>query len=166
MKKNTRPRIQIIRGLPGSGKTTLALKRYPHLMRIETDMYFNRRGAYRFSMENNRKAVEWFHEEVESMCYAGLDFVVTGVLSAHTERLDEVIDTASALGYEIYIKTLTSHFRTIHGVPKEHFERMEKAFCTEKKLKTKYENNKRVHFGMMPTKYRLAHKNKKGNKEK
>ena len=160
-----RPRLQIIRGLPGSGKTTLALKRYPHLMRIETDMYFNRRGAYRFTKENNRNAVEWFHEEVENMCYAGLDFVVTGVLAAHTERLDEVIDTAYTLGYDVYIKTLTSQYSGIHGVPEKHFEGMKKSFCKENELKSKYKKFKRVHFGLMPTKYPLAHL-KKGNKKK
>ena len=157
MNKKQRPRLQIIRGLPGSGKTTLALKRYPQLMRIETDMFFNRQGAYRFTMENNRNACEWFQEEVESMCHAGLDFVVTGVLAAHTERLYEVIETAYLYGYDIYIKTLTSQYKTIHGVPKKHFEGMRKAFTAEKELKKKYGGNKSIHFGLMPTKYPLAH---------
>lgn len=166
MNKKQRPRLQIIRGLPGSGKTTLALKRYPQLMRIETDMYFNRKGAYRFTMDNNIRACEWFQEQVDIMCWDGMDFVVTGVLAAHTERLDEVVETANHYGYDIYIKTLTSQYKGIHGVPKEHFEGMKKAFCSENDLKIKYKKLKRVHFGLMPTKYPLAHLQKKGNKSK
>ena len=73
------PRMQIIRGLPGSGKTTLAVKRYSQLMRLETDMLFYRRGAYRFNLENNRKAVDFFMESVSYFCSFGFDFVVTGV---------------------------------------------------------------------------------------
>jgi hypothetical protein len=117
-------------------------------------------------MENNRNACEWFQEEVESMCYAGLDFVVTGVLAAHTERLDEVVETANLFGYDIYIKSLTSQYKGIHGVPKEHFEGMRRAFCTEKELKKKYVGWKRVHFGLMPTKYPLAHLQKKGKQKR
>ena len=157
MDKRQRPRMQIIRGLPGSGKTTLAVKRYSHLMRIETDMYFNRRGAYRFTLETNRRAVEWFQDEVENMCASGLDFVVTGVLAAHTERLDEVIETGILYGYDIYIKTLTSQHKTIHGVPERHLDGMRKSFTPEKELRKRYEKNKQVHFGLMPTKYPLAH---------
>lgn len=58
-KTATRPRLQIIRGLPGSGKTTLALKNFSHLMRIETDMFFSRGGKYVFTLDLNKQAVNY-----------------------------------------------------------------------------------------------------------
>lgn len=67
-KKSNRPRLQVIRGLPGSGKTTLALKRYPHLLRLESDFFFYTRGAYRFSLPRNKKAVDWLFNAVKMFC--------------------------------------------------------------------------------------------------
>ena len=58
---NNKPRLQIIRGLPGSGKTSLAIDRYSHLLRIETDMFFMRKGKYTFTLDLNKKAVKWFN---------------------------------------------------------------------------------------------------------
>ena len=159
--KNDRPRIQIIRGLPGSGKTTLALKRYPHLMRLETDMFFNRQGAYRFTLLNNNLAVEWFFKEIRLLCDSGLDFVTTGVFAAHTERLQETINIAWTKGYDIYIKTLTTQYKGIHGVPQEHLNAMKEFFLPERELKRMYNGDPQVHFGLMPTKYPLAHLMKK-----
>lgn len=160
MNKKHKPRLQIIRGLPGSGKTTLALSRYSNLMRIETDMYFSREGEYRFTLPLNRKACVWFLKAVENFCIQGFDFVTTGVFAAHTERLSSVIETALQYGYEVYIKTLTDSHGSIHGVPKEHLDAMKASFVLEQELKRTYRDEKKVHFGLMPKKYPLAHLNR------
>ena len=157
--KQNRPRLQIIRGLPGSGKTTLALKMYPHLLRLETDMFFYSKGAYRFTMERNRTAVDWFREEVMRLCGYDIDFVVTGVFAAHTERLEFVIEMALIAGYDVYIKTLTTQFKGIHAVPEEHFNAMKATFLPEKELKKMYPRKDfpQIHFGLMDKGMELAH---------
>ena len=162
--KQSKPRLQIIRGLPGSGKTTLALRRYSHLMRLETDMFFYSRGAYRFTMERNHDAVEWFKEEVRRLCATGMDFVVTGVFAAHTERLDFVIAAGLARRYDVYIKTLTSQHKGVHAVPEEHFKAMKAAFVPHAELCEKYAEYPHVHFGLMPTKYPLEHLKRRNRK--
>lgn len=161
----SRPRLQIIRGLPGSGKTTLALKRYPHLLRLETDMFFYSKGEYRFSMKRNEMAVEWFLSEVELLCSGEVDFVATGVFAAHTERLQETIVRALDHGYDVYVKTLTTQFKGIHGVPQEHFDAMKASFIPEDDLRRAYKHIERVHFGLMDKGMTLAHlkKQKKEN---
>ena len=156
----SRPRIQIIRGLPGSGKTTLALKKYPHLLRLETDMFFYSKGAYRFSMKRNEMAVEWFLSEVDLLCSCKVDFVATGVFAAHTERLQETISMALDNGYDVYVKTLTTQYKGIHGVPKEHFDAMKASFVPDDELRNFYRKNHRVHFGLMDKGMTLAHLNK------
>lgn len=160
--KQNRPRLQIIRGLPGSGKTSLALKRYSHLMRVETDMYFYREGAYRFTLDNNKKAVEWFNKEVETLCRQGLDFVVTGVFAAHTERLVNTINCGRKYGYDIYIKTLTTQYKGIHAVPKAHYNAMKESFISDKTLRQMYQlwDSQTIHFGLMGKGMKLAHKKK------
>ncbi|MBO6031758.1 MAG: hypothetical protein J6Q22_09815 [Prevotella sp.] len=166
MEKN-RPRMQIIRGLPGSGKTTLALKRYSHLMRLETDMYFYRNGSYRFTLKNNKAAVKWFERMVGEACSNGVDFVVTGVFSAHTERLKTVINLGLAYGYDVYIKTLTSRYKGIHEVPKKHYDAMKHSFVDDRELKKQYSSPvfRGVHFGLMDKGMSLEHLKKTNKKE-
>ena len=86
-----------------------------------------------------------------------MDFVLTGVFAAHTERLPSVIATALQYGYEVWIKTLTTNYRSIHGVPKEHLDLMKASFMTEKELKKTLRGNKSIHFGIMSGNYPLAH---------
>lgn len=155
--KFKKPRLQIIRGLPGSGKTTLALKHFPHLMRVETDMFFTRKGEYTFTLDLNKKAVKWFNKTIRDLCKTGMDFVVTGVFAAHTERLKDTIIAGLINGYEVYIKTLHSDFGNIHNVPSDHLNSMKKDFVSERYLRQIYSANininfKHVHFGLMPSK--------------
>lgn len=145
-----RPMLQIIRGMPGSGKTTLAVKRYPHLLHFESDMYFTRAGRYKFTKKRNAEAVDWFLTNVSNVAnFDKIDFVITGVFAAHTERLQHCIDQALLNGYEVYIKTLKNDFGNIHNVPKAHLDAMRAAFVSDRELKEKYKGCKRIHFGLM-----------------
>lgn len=145
-KQSSKPRLQIIRGLPGSGKTTLALQRYPHLMRIETDMFFSRQGKYIFTNKLNEEAILWFEDMVFNCAYAKMDFIVTGVFAANTERFDRVIRTARDFGYEVYVKTLTHDYGNIHNVPQKTLDSMKAAFVDENELAKRYSRYKNVYF--------------------
>lgn len=143
-----RPNLYIFRGLPGSGKTTTALQYFPHLMRVETDMYFSRRDKYIYTAQLNRKAVRWFNETVWDLAQTGMDFVVTGVFASHTERLDWVIQNGLDCGYNVYIVTKTADYGNIYNVPKKRLEAMRADFVPEDELKKIYKGNRRIHFGL------------------
>ena len=144
-----KPMLQIVRGLPGSGKTTLAVERYYNLLRLETDMFFTRGGTYTFTMELNEKAVKWFGEAVRAVADTGMDFVVTGVFTAHTERLGDVIEVGLSHGYDVWVKTLTEDHGSVHGVPNEHLTAMAESFVTDNELERIFAP-KGVKFGLMP----------------
>ena len=146
----SRPRLQIIRGLPGSGKSTLALDRYSNLLRLETDMFFTSGGRYTFTLPLNAFAVKWFNRTVEATLRTGMDFVVTGVFAAHTERLDKTIEAAQERGYEVWVKTLTSRYGDVHGVPKPHYATMKHVFLSDRRLRQLYSGTPNLHFGLMP----------------
>ena len=68
-------------------------------------------------------------------------------------------------GYDVYVKTLTTQYKGIHGVPKEHFDAMKSSFVPEEDLINVYKHNTRVHFGLMDKGMELAHlKNQKKGK--
>lgn len=144
-----KPRLQIIRGLPGSGKSTIARIRYGGLYRLETDFYFQRNGEYKFTDELNKRACKWFLYSVSRTCFQGLDFVVTGVFAAHTERLSDTIQIALDSGYEVWVQTLVDDFGNIHNVPQEHLDAMREAFVSDEDLHRMYADKPDVHFGLM-----------------
>lgn len=153
-----RPRLQIIRGLPGTGKTTLAIKRYSHLMRVEADMFYARRGQYRFSDVLSRTATAWYNRTVTDFCAEGFDFVVTGVFGTMYGRLEKTIQIATCWDYDIFIKTRTRRFKSVHAVPEEVLNDMAAAFLLDEELKyfLRENPNERVHFGLMSSALPIA----------
>ena len=93
--------------------------------------------------------VKWFNKTINNFAKTGMDFVVTGVFAAHTERLEKTIQAGLDNGYDVYVKTLNTDFGNIHNVPQEHLDAMKAAFVSERELKRKYKGKKRVHFGVM-----------------
>ena len=143
------PRMQIIRGLPGSGKTTLAINEFPDLFRIEADMYLTRGGEYVFTPELAAQATEWLYAQVEAAAEAGIDFVITGVFSGETERLTNVIEIAADRGYEVYIHTLDSDYGNTHGVPERTIKLMKAGFMSDDELLWLLPESSGYMFGLM-----------------
>ena len=143
--------MQIIRGLPGAGKTTLALKEYPDIFRIEADMFFTRGGKYYFMTELVGESTKWFYDTIRLAVSSGVDIVLTGVFPGHsTSRLPNVIAMALENDYEVYIKTLLTDYGNTHGVPEKQLGMMKKAFVPEEVLSSIYAEHRQVHFGLMP----------------
>ena len=85
--------------------------------------------------------------------------VVMSPLNRAAERLQETIARALKYKYDVYIKTLTTQFKGIHAVPKEHFDAMKANFIPEKELKKIYPSKDfpQVHFGLMGKGMELVH---------
>ena len=117
-------KLVIIRGLPGSGKSTmaktLALVGYRH---FEADQYFERDGAYRFDPEKLKEAHAWCLLQAKHCMLQGKDCVVSNTFTKLWE-MKPYIDLARALDAEIQIIVASGKWKNVHNVPEEVIERM------------------------------------------
>lgn len=114
------PRLVLIRGVPGTGKTTLAREYakqgYVH---CENDQYFlGHGGKYPFNEALWPAAKNDCLLRVGRAMHAGKDVVVANTFTQHWQ-MDSYLNLAHALGYEVNIITLTHEYGSIHNVPAE-----------------------------------------------
>lgn len=106
------PRLVLIRGLPGTGKTTLAhgylAKGYRHL---EADQFFMQSGQYRFHKERLPEAHEWCLDQTRRALEDGGYVCVANVFAAVADVKQY---TELGVGYEIVEATYTG--RSKHKV--------------------------------------------------
>lgn len=113
--------LTLIRGLPGSGKSTYAQKL--GCFHIEADMYFIRDGQYNFNPGSKSLAHVWCQKTTFEAMKQGLDVVVSNTFTEIWE-LAPYIERAKKLGYNIKIICMTGEYRTIHSVPDAVLEKM------------------------------------------
>ena len=71
--------LRLIRGLPGSGKTTLA-KQY-NCLHLEADMYFIKNGQYSFDKHQLQNAHQWCLLQTEIALKNNMDVVVSNTFT-------------------------------------------------------------------------------------
>jgi len=71
--------LVLIRGLPGSGKSTMAEKDFPGHRLIEADLYFIRNGKYKYKAREAKQAHAWCLAETRAAIAAGTDTVVANI---------------------------------------------------------------------------------------
>jgi len=109
----------LLRGLPGSGKTTLAeLLVDKH---IEADMYFidEETGEYKFNQRDLPKAHNWCRNVVEDWMTDGdVKIVVANTFTQEWEMKD-YYELAAKYGYKVHSLIIENRHgnKSIHGVP-------------------------------------------------
>lgn len=117
-------KLILIRGLPGSGKSTIAkMYRRMGFHHYEADMYFQGLFGYNFDPTKLREAHEWCQKQTQNSLLRGYSVVVANTFTQLWE-LQPYLDMASDLGAEVEIIVATGNYRNIHGVPDEIIERM------------------------------------------
>lgn len=125
------PKLIIIRGAPGSGKSTMAYKlqdQDPSLRHWEADDYFFIGSKYVFDPRLLPSAHEWCHSSVLHDLRNGNDVVVSNTFTRCWEMskymgLGGVID-------DLHIEVIELHTEYVnrHGVPEEKVDQMRRRF--------------------------------------
>lgn len=120
--------LVIIRGFPGSGKSTHARVHYPDHLHYEPDhFYCDTQGRYRFDAQLWTQACEWTLALTDFALARGESVVVTDVLPRIAD-LDPYRNLAAAHGAILKIITLFGTHGNTHRVPVYVLRRMAKEF--------------------------------------
>ena len=121
------PKLIIFRGLPGSGKTTIA-NQMGTIVLSPADMYSVRDGEYKWTPEYSEKGKKFFNKIFDLCLKEKIDITIAEVLPT-LESLYKYIDKAKEYDYDVEVRDLKisvdeSFKRNTHGVPKEHIQIM------------------------------------------
>ena len=117
------PKLILIRGLPGCGASTLALREYASqgYVHLETDQFFTKNGRYAYDPNKREEAEKWCRDQVYQALLAGRNVVV----SNYFIRKRAVVPyraLAKVLKADLEIIVLRTQFESRHLKNKARFE--------------------------------------------
>ncbi len=120
---NSDHELVIVRGLPGSGKSTFAKREYPNYQHIETDMFQYVDGEYRFDPNRIKTTHELCRCWVKIHLLNNTDTVVSNTFTQMWE-LEPYLAMAEESFASVKVIEATGQFGNIHNVPEEVLTRM------------------------------------------
>ena len=117
----------LVRGIPGSGKSTFAdLICNQH---VEADMFFMQDGEYKFDATKLKEAHAWCQDKTESWMEKRYNVVVSNTFTQEWE-MKPYFELAEKYGYRIYSLIVENrHYGiNLHDCPADKIEAMKNRF--------------------------------------
>lgn len=119
-------RLILVRGLPGSGKSTyareFAIKN--NFVHMEADLYFlDEHGVYRFDPSKLKEAHKWCQDRTSAILYRGHSVIVSNTFTQHWEMLPYQ-EMAKRYRIPCEIIVMEGSYGSIHDIPEKTLERM------------------------------------------
>ena len=117
--------LRIIRGLPGSGKSTFA-RTFKDCMYAENDFFhINELGEYHYSRENIGYAIEYCRGTTALFLNKKINVVVANTFTL-LDEVREYVEMAEHFHPGVEIYRMTTQYKDTHDVPQNVFEAMKK----------------------------------------
>lgn len=121
----------IIRGIPGTGKSTYAKKiksTIPESVIFEADQYLiGMDGIYRFNPRKLHRAHKWCMWRTEEALRLGLTAIVANTF-VKKKDMKPYFEMCKKYGLEFLVIPLFKEYRSIHNVPEKSIDRMRRQF--------------------------------------
>jgi predicted kinase len=107
----------LLRGLPGSGKSTFA--EVIGGFRCEADMFFMEDGEYKFDINRIKEAHRWCKEQCESFMVREKPKVIVSNTFTQEWEMEDYYDLAKRYGYKVTSVIVENRHggESIHSVP-------------------------------------------------
>ena len=108
--------VYLVRGLPGSGKSTYCRDFLGGMLHLEADMYFSRGGEYKYNPDEIVNAHKWCFS---AFCYAvqnDMDVAVANTF-VKKEQMRRYVSMCRKHGVPFKVIRCTGGFGSVHKVP-------------------------------------------------
>jgi predicted kinase len=122
----------LLRGLPGSGKSTFANMMWGEYNICEADQYFYIDGEYKFDASKLKEAHQWCQDKVRKLMNQS-DFyseIVVANTSTTEKEMQPYLDLAKEFEYHVVSLVVENRHgnSSVHGVPQETLKKMQDRF--------------------------------------
>jgi len=113
----------LIRGVSGSGKTTMAKRDFPDHEHFEADMFFEKDGKYCYDRKYIKEAHKWCNDKTDEALKQGKNVVVSNTFIRAWE-----MNPYFNMGASIKVIEATGNYDNIHGIAKADIKKMKERF--------------------------------------
>jgi predicted kinase len=121
--------LVLVRGLPGSGKSTFVDLLRVNIKIAADDFFTDSNGAYHWNPALLGEAHKWCFDETEAFLKQGFDVAVHNTFARDTD-LHKYIVLGEKYNAKVTVLTVENYHGSlsIHGVPEETIEKMARGF--------------------------------------
>lgn len=130
-------RLIVMRGLPGSGKSTKAKQLGENGIILSTDDFWDVAGEYKYDKERIAEAHQWNQQRAKQFMQHGETLIVIDNTNVNAYEMKPYVQMAQRFGYDIEFAESDAPWkndidqlmeRGTHNVPRETYEEMQAAW--------------------------------------